>query len=64
MKKLVLSAIILLASIGAQAASVVGVGTAGAAGVIGGSNSASLSATLSGVENGLCSRGNPVWHVW
>ena len=59
MKKLVLSAIILLASIGAQAASVVGVGTAGAAGVIGGSNSASLSATLSGVRTGSVAVATP-----
>lgn len=59
MKKLILSIIILLASVGSQAASVVGVGTAGASGVIGGSNSASLSATLAGVRTGAVSVATP-----
>jgi len=59
MKKLLLISAILLAASGAQAASIVGVGTAGAAGVIGGSNSASLSATLSGVRTGSVAVATP-----
>jgi len=60
MKKVMLLLVIgFVAAFNVQAASVVGVASAGAAGVIGGSNSASLSATLSGVRTGSVAVATP-----